>query len=311
MNLLSRNKLFICFSLSLLFLMAKPIRGLVEFALDPENTAASQIVLIPFISATLIYWNRKNIFQSVKYSVFSGAVVSVLGFGLLIAGSTFGTRFAEDDRLALITSSFVIVWLGGFLFFYGTDAFRRARFPLLFLALCVPIPTPVLHRTIVALQHASAETALVLLKLTGTPVYREGFVLAMPGLTIDVAPECSGIRSSIGVFILTLLAGYFVLRSWWKRAVLVMAAMPIVILKNAIRIDTLSLLTLHVDRRIINSRLHHDGGFIFFFLGLLLLYPVLVMLMKSEGKPVVRSELYRLGSPPTLEREHPEGNFTL
>jgi exosortase len=289
MNLSRRTAIFICFSVSLFFLMAKPIRGLVEFALDPRNVAASQIVLIPFISATLIYWNRKSIFQSVRYSLLPGAIVMVIGFALLIGGNTLGARLAQDDHLALVASSFIILWLGGFLLFYGTDAFSRALFPLLFLAFCVPIPSPVLDRTISALQHASAQTAFVLLKLTGTPVYHEGFVLAMPGLTIDVAPECSGIRSSIGVFILTLLAGHFLLRSWWRRAVLVIAAMPIVILKNAIRIDTLSLLTIHVDRRILDSRLHRDGGFIFFFLGLLLLYPILMMLVKSEGKWVVSS----------------------
>jgi exosortase len=282
MDLLTRNRVFICFSLALLLLMAKPILELLQFAFDPANTAASQIVLIPFISATLICWNRKNIFQTVRYSVFSGVLLSVLGFSLLIGARTVGGRLGQDDRLALVASSFVIMWLAGFLFFYGTDAFSRALFPLLFLAFCVPIPSPVLDHTISALQNASAQTAFVLLKLTGTPVYREGFILAMPGLTIDVAPQCSGIRSSIGVFILTLLAGHFLLRSWWRKAVLVIAAIPIVILKNAIRIDTLSLLTIHVDRRIIESRLHEDGGFLFFFLALLLLYPILVMLARSE-----------------------------
>jgi len=264
--------------------MAKPILALIQYALDPANVAASQIVLIPFISATLIYRKRKDIFQSVGYSVFSGAIVGALGLALLVGGSMLGTRLANEDRLALMTSSFVILWLGGFLFFYGTDAFRKALFPLLFLAFCVPIPTPILDRTVSALQHASAQTSFVLLKLTGTPVYREGFVLAMPGLVIDVAPECSGIRSSIGVLILSLLAGHFLLRSWWKRTVLVIASVPIMILKNAIRINTLSLLTIHVDRTILQSRLHQEGGFIFFFLALLLLYPMLAMLVKSESK---------------------------
>src|SRR5437899_2137382 len=101
-NLLSRSKLFVFFSLSLLFLMAKPILALIQYALDPANTAASQIVLIPFISATLIYWNRKNTFQSVRYSVFSGAIVGALGFSLLIGGSLLRTRLATEDRLALM-----------------------------------------------------------------------------------------------------------------------------------------------------------------------------------------------------------------
>jgi exosortase len=194
MDLLTRNKVFIFFSAALVVLLAKPLLGLIQFALDPANTAASQIVLIPFISATLICWNRKSIFQGVRYSVFPGALVSLLGFSLLIAARTVGSRLGENDRFALVASSFVIVWLGGFLFFYGTDAFRRALFPLLFLAFCVPIPSPILHRTISALENTSAQTAFVLLRLTGTPVYSEGFILAMPGLTIDVAPECIVIR---------------------------------------------------------------------------------------------------------------------
>jgi len=59
--------------------------------------------------------------------------------------------------------------------------------------------------------------------------------------------------------------------------------MPIVILKKAIRIDTMSLLTIHVDRRIPQSRLHEEGD-LYFFLGQLLLYPLLLLLLKSEGK---------------------------
>jgi len=264
--------------------MGKPVRELIEFASNPAETAASQILLIPFISATLIYLNRKSIFQNVRYSLLAGSIVITLGFIVLVGSRVLGVRVAEDDRLALVTSAIVILWLGGFLLFYGAEVFKRALFPLLFLILCVPIPSPFLDRTIPALQRGSAETAVVLLKLTGTPVYREGVVLAMPGLIIDVAPECSGIRSSIGVIILSLLAGYFLLRSWWRRLFLVTAAIPIVILKNAIRIDTLSLLTIHVDRNILQSRLHEEGGFVFFFLGLLLLYPILRLLVRSERK---------------------------
>jgi exosortase/archaeosortase family protein len=117
---------------------------------------------------------------------------------------------------------------------------------------------------------------------------------------------------------LTLLAGHILLRSWWRKAVLVIAAMPIVILKNAIRIDTISLLTIHVDRRIIDGPLHEDGGFVFFFLALLLLYPILVMLAKSEtgeDRLLVKrkgpASHIEFGTPPNLGGERSEGNFSL
>jgi exosortase len=279
-----RNLLFIFFSVLLLSLLAGSIRSVIEFALDPDNMAASHLVLIPFISAALIYLKRNDIFRHVAYSPLPGALLMMLGAGLFIASRTIGTQFAEGDQLALEMSSIIAVWLGGFLSFYGTAAFRAALFPLLFLVFCIPIPSPLLDRTIAVLQHASAETAFTILKLTGTPVFREGYVFAMPNLVIEVAPECSGIRSGISMFILNLVAGQLLLQSPWKRAVLVIAAIPIQIVKNAVRIDTLSLLTIHVDPGIIEGRLHHEGGIVFFMLGLLLVYPILVTLMKSERK---------------------------
>jgi exosortase len=126
--------------------------------------------------------------------------------------------------------------------------------------------------------------AYVILKLSGTPILREGFVFRLPNLSIEVAPECSGIRSGISILISGLLAGHLFLRSYWKRIVLVLIAVPVLIFKNALRIGTLSYLAVHFDPRILTSELHREGGIPFFVLGLLLLYPVLAVLMKSESK---------------------------
>ena len=134
------------------------------------------------------------------------------GVGLAVAGQMWGQALPEGDRLALAASSLVALWLGGFLTFYGTAAFKAALFPLLFLFLCLPIPSPIQDRAIAVLQRGSADTAFLMLKLSGTPIYREGFVFALPGLSIEVAPECSGIRSGISLFILSILAGHLLLR---------------------------------------------------------------------------------------------------
>jgi len=262
--------------------MWSPIREVIDLALDTDNKHASHILLIPFITATLIYWYRKAIFNSVQYSG-AGAVVIALGLALFAGGSLW-TGPSAPNLLSLKASSLVVMWLGGFLFFYGSAAFRAGLFPLLFLLLCIPFPPSILDYTIAFLQRGSAEMTYVLLKLSGTPVYREGFVFAMPDLTIFVAPECSGIRSSISLFILSILAGHLFLRSPWRWFVLMIVTIPLVIFKNAVRIGTLSLLTLHVDRGILSSRLHQEGGIPFFIVGLLMIYPVLMMLVKSERK---------------------------
>jgi exosortase len=117
------------------------------------------------------------------------------------------------------------------------------------------------------------------------PIYRDGVIFSLPNMVVEVAPECSGIRSGISLLILTLLTGHVALRTWPKKLALVLAAIPILIFKNGLRISTLSFLAVHVDQRILTSRLHREGGIPFFIVGLLLMYPILRYLIHSELQP--------------------------
>jgi exosortase len=281
MKLSRRDVLFLLFSAGLLLAMRGPIHLVIGYALNFENSAASQIVAVPFISAGLIYLNRKQIFASVAYGVLSGSLVLISGVAL-VTGATVATRLNYSDLLAFQISALVVLWLGGFLLFYGTTTFRAALFPLLFLIFCIPIPSFVLDRTIGFLQLRSADTAYVLLKLTGMPIHREGVIFMMPDLVISVEPQCSGIRSGISLCISSLVAGYVLLKSFWRRGALLLIAVPILIFKNALRIAMLTLLAIHVDKRIMTSELHREGGIPFFVIGLVLLSPMLAWLVRSE-----------------------------
>jgi exosortase len=237
MKFSSRTLLFTLCTLFVTATMAGPLWALINYALNTEHTHASQIVLIPFISAALIYINRENIFRSVHYSVVPAALLLIPGLLFLIAGKTVGARLEEGDHLALMAASMVFLWLGCFLLFYGTTAFRTAIFPVLFLFFFIPIPSAVLSPTITILRRGSAEMAYVILKLSGTPVLRESaYVIRLPNLVIEVAEECSGIRSGISLLMSSLLAGHLFLRSMWRRGVLVIAAIPVLLFKNALRI---------------------------------------------------------------------------
>jgi exosortase len=282
MSMSRRHVTFILFSLSLCLLMAGTIRDVIGFSLDLDHKHASQILLVPFISGALIWWNRKVVFQGSRWSVPFALPIVFLGGMLLVAGKIVGARLGENDNLTLAASSLVILWLGGFLLFYGPCSFKAALFPLLFMFFAVPIPIAVLDGVIAVLQRGSAEVAFVLLRLTGTPVYHDGVILTLPGLVVEVAPQCSGIRSGITLFIVSLLAGHLLLSSWWKRSAFILATVPVLFLKNAVRIATLSLLAVHFDKGILDSQLHQEGGILFLMLGLLLLYPVLAMLVRSE-----------------------------
>ena len=106
----------------------------------------------------------------------------------------------------------------------------------------------------------SAEFVAFLFPFTGVPVLRDGVVFHLPGLSIEVAPECSGIRSSMALVITCVLAGHMFLKTTWKKAVLVLAVLPVTMLKNGIRIVTLSVLAVYVDRGFLESSAAQGRG---------------------------------------------------
>jgi exosortase len=257
-----------------------PLNMLVRFSFEQEHY--SHIILIPFVSASLFFLEGKRIFAYPETRW--GA-----GFGLLSAGGLmywFGhgmfASASENDQLFIASFAMVVTWVGGFVLCYGIRALRAGLFPVLFLFLMVPIPDFLLDRVIFWLQTGSAEVSYAVFEVVGVPVFRTGFIFSLPGLTVEVAKECSGIRSSLALMIMSLLAGHLFLRSPWTKAALILAALPLLIVKNGIRIVTLSLLSIYVDPSFLTGSLHHKGGILFFLLALVILAPVLWLLQKSE-----------------------------
>jgi len=264
----------------MLLAFATPFSRLIRFALQQEQY--SHIILVPLVSAALFFLDRRRIFSHVETRW-------GMGLGLLFAGAAFhwlglrhSTSSSENDRLAVTIFSVLVIWVGGFVLCYGMRALRTGLFPVLFLFLMVPIPDFILDRVIVWLQTWSAEVSYAVFQLVGVPVLRTGFIFSLPGVTIEVAKECSGIRSSLVMLITSLLAGHLYLQSAWTKAVLPLATLPLLIVKNGIRIVTLTLLSVYVDPGFLTGRLHQQGGVLFFLLALAILAPVLWLLQKSE-----------------------------
>ncbi len=142
-----------------------------------------------------------------------------------------------------------------------------------------------LSRVVYFLQKGSAEISAFLFGLTPLPVLREGFVFHLPRFSIEVARECSGIRSSIALLVLAILVGHFFLRTWWRQALFVLAGFVVMIVKNGIRIVTLTVLASYVDPGFLYGNLHREGGVVFFLIGLLLMVPVFWLLQTEEHEP--------------------------
>lgn len=214
----------------------------------------------------------------------AGIVVMILGVVLHWITTRDSLSWQGDDSLSAAAFAILLIWVGGFLASYGLPAVREAAFPLLFLLLMIPLPEQFLNWTIELLQRGSTEISYLLFNLVGVPALKQGFVISVPGISIEVAAECSGIRSSLALLITCLLAAHLYLRTPWKIAVFILLVLPLSIIKNGIRIVTLTLLSLYVDPRFLTGSLHRDGGFVFFLLALLLLFPVFLALERSERR---------------------------
>jgi exosortase C (VPDSG-CTERM-specific) len=270
--------------LALVFVFAFPILRMGQFVLT--NDLYSYVLLVPLVSG-YIFWSGGS-----RLGVGSAArcvrMAGLMGFGgALSLGFAFwvraGGRAGEtQDFFSVVILAFVFLAAAVVAGCSDAATLRRAAFPLGFLVFFAPFPTQVERVFEDFLQHGSAPPAAWLFSLAGTPYFKQEMVFQLPGITIQIAPECSGIRSTIVLFMTSLLAGYLFLRSPWKRGLLVAFVLPLALVRNGFRIFTIGELCVHIGPHMIDSDIHHKGGAIFFALSLLPFFLVLYFLARSD-----------------------------
>lgn len=260
--------------------MAYPsLRALLRTTEHPDYY--SHIVLIPVVSALLLFWERKKIFGRTDPLFPAGLLAVAAGLALYLWGR--GRPAGPDDAASIAAFAGLVFWAGAFLFAFGPAAFRKASFPIAFLLFAVPLPSAVMEKIISALVTASIAVTNLLFKAIGIPFVREGSIFRLPGFSLEVAKECSGIRSSLSLLVVGVLAGHVFLRRSWKKIVLAVLVFPIAVFKNGLRIVSLYLLAYYIDMRFIEGDFHHKfAGSVFFAVGFLMLASVLWLLRRSE-----------------------------
>lgn len=249
-----------------------------------ENEKYTHVLFVPVISAGLVIADRRRVFRDARFSPRTGLPLFALAASIWLWALAFPVPLSPFALLQLHCTTFVVIAVAAFHLFFGSMAVRAALFPLTFLIALVPVPPSWVEWASIWSQNASAEVTHVLFKLTGAPFFREGMRFSLPGLTIEVAEECSGIRSGIGLLIASLISGHLLLRSATSRVALALAAIPITIFKNAVRIVVLSILGTYVSRDFITGDLHHRGGPVFAILSFGLLALLLYVLIRFERR---------------------------
>ena len=183
-------------------------------------------------------------------------------------------RGAVRGTLAVVTW-----WIGLFVYCFGTRMFRMLVFPLCFLLWLVPLPEFAVNHIVSLLQEGSADAANRLFVIAGVPVTRDSLQLSISGLTVEVATEFSSIRSSLMLLVTSMVLAHLLLRSTWGKVLVILAAIPLSIAKNGLRMLAISMLTAYVDPGYMHGRLRHQGGIVFF----LVFLAVCLILLRLVG----------------------------
>ena len=219
------------------------------FGLALRNDAYTHILLILPISIALIVseWRSRKAQPEPNFRVGLALLVLAVLIGF-IGGRWWGpASLPADVQLSLGMLAVVTWWIGSFVCCFGTRISRMFIFPLCFLLWLVPLPEFALNHIVSFLQQGSAYAARLLFVIAGVPVTQDGVRLSIPGLTLEVAKECSSIRSSLMLLVTSMVLAHLLLRSAWGKGLVILAAIPLAIAKNGFRIFTLSMLAVYVD----------------------------------------------------------------
>jgi exosortase len=275
-----------------------PILQTLRLALDRDGY--TQILLIIPVSVALIYREvSTNAHMKPSYGV--GSALLVLAALVVVVARWQRALLSADIQLFLSMLALVVWWVGSFIFCFGAAMARRCLFPLCFLLWMVPLPQFALDKIVGLLQQGSAFVAQFLFTLARVPVTKNGTMLSIPNLTVQIAEECSSIRSSLMLVVTSMVLAHLLLRSLWGKSLVVLAAIPLSIAKNGLRVFTLSMLGAYVEPAVFQSRLHREGGILFFIIALVALAILLWVVRRTEsvssGAPVASKRFWRIVLP--------------
>ena len=232
-------------------------------------------LLIPFISLYFIKirWPRLTKARSAPNP--AAVFIVIIGLFLFLLGSIGGELFTQ--RLSL-----VVVLYGLVSFLEGREVAKILRFPVLILFFAVPLPYILYNAVAFPLKILATKLAVHLLSFCGVAVFREGNIVHLSHTTLEVVEACSGIRSLMTMIALAFLMAYMMHRSYFKRLLIVLLAVPITVLANALRVAATGILTGYDPAWSTGIR-HEAAGWLIFALSFIVLWGFSWLLKKGDS----------------------------
>ncbi len=223
---------------------------------ETDDNYSHGFIVLPL--AIWFAWHRREALRALAPRPSVAGLVVIVGSLLLLLAGTLGAE------LFLSRVSLVGVLAGIVLYVFGPKHLRVLAFPLAFLLLMIPLPAIVFNKIAFPLQLFASRAGAAVLDLARVPVLREGNVLVLPRQVLDVAEACSGIRSLVSLITLAVVLGEFTLKRRWTRAALALAAIPVAIGANALRVAGTGLASHFWSPAAAQGFFHEFSGFVMF-----------------------------------------------
>lgn len=220
---------------------------------------------VPAFAGYVIWERRRKLSSLPVIASWWGLTIIAASLAVLIVGVTGAELFLSRSSLLFLLAGLVV-------YFLGWRYFRELLFPWACLFLMIPIPAIIFNQIAFPLQLLASRFASWVLALMNVPVLREGNLLQLPAMTLEVVQACSGIRSLVSLATLAVIYGYFMESRLSRRVVLVLAAAPIAILANGSRVVGTGLLVHYWDPGRAEGFFHMFEGWVIFVLSLAMLF---------------------------------------
>lgn len=251
----------------------------------------SHAVLIPFISAFLIWQRRATLARTELKGSWAGFALIAAGIGLLLLGRAAALLVVQQYALLVCVYGLALALL-------GWKAFRQLGMPLLLLLFMVPLPQFLLQNLSAQLQLISSQIGVALIRLLGISVYLEGNVIDLGSYRLEVAEACSGLRYLFPLMTMGLIMAYLFQAPGWQRAVVFLSSVPLTVLMNSFRVGAIGVLVEYFGPGMARGFVHDAEGWVVFMacIGLLLLETRLLALIGRDRRPWRR--ILGLDAPP-------------
>ena len=239
-----------------------------------EFPSLSHGFAIPLISAYLLWHRRRLLAEAPVEGSIAGLPLIILALGMLVLGSLSGEPFVA--RLSL-----PLALLGTVLFLGGTRVARHAWVPIAYLVFMIPLPYVTLSALTYRSQLFDAELTATALGWLGVPVLRDGVMLHLPNITLEVAADCSSVPAIAALLALGGAYAQMQPRPTWIRVALTLSAAPLGLLSNIVRLIVTSLSAYYLGPVALNNVIHKFNGTTVFLATVVLLVVLDALLTRS------------------------------